>query len=119
MNTASATRPLPADLAQRQLDAYNRHDLDAFATCFAADVEAFELPSMTLLFAGREALRERYGPYFADKRPVAELTATRISLGPFAIDTEHVTLADGKALDAVAIYLVEGELIRRIWFIRA
>lgn len=107
-----------ATLAQRQLDAYNTHDLEAFAACFAADVEAFALPSMELLFSGREALRERYGPYFENKRPAATLTSPRIALSSFAIDAEHVVLADGKELEAVALYHVEDGLIRRLWFIR-
>ena len=57
---------LPEILAQRQLDAYNNHDIEAFAACFAEGVEAFELPTMALLFTGRDALVTRYGPYFAD-----------------------------------------------------
>lgn len=108
----------PASLAQRQLDAYNAHDLEAFAACFADEVEAFALPSMELLFSGRQALRERYGPYFANKRPVATLVSPRIALSSFAIDAEHVVLSDGKELEAVALYHVEGGLIRRLWFIR-
>ena len=109
----------PEDLASRQLDAYNRHDIDAFSACFADDVEAFELPSMQLLFKGRDALRERYGPYFAAKRPAATLVVPRITMASFAIDTEHVVLADGTTLGAIALYHVEGDTIARVWFIRA
>ena len=112
------TEPSPAALAQRQLDAYNNHDLEAFAACFADDVEAFALPSMELLFSGRDALRERYGPYFASQRPVATLVAPRILQATMAIDAEHVVLSDGRELGAVALYHVEGGLIRRLWFIR-
>jgi len=108
----------PAALAQRQLDAYNDHDLEAFAACFADDVEAFALPSMEPLFAGRDALRERYGPYFEAKRPRATLTAPRVVQATIAIDAEHVVLSDGRELGAVALYHVEGGLIRRLWFIR-
>ncbi len=108
----------PEVLAQRQLDAYNAHDIDAFAAVFAEDVEAYELPTMALLFKGREALRERYGPYFEKKRPAATLVSPRVCVGDFAIDTERVLLADGRVLSAVALYQIEGESIRRMWFIR-
>ncbi len=116
--SSTSNQDTPADLAQRQLDAYNRHDLEAFAACFADDVEAFELPAMTPLFTGREALRERYGPYFAKRRPAATLTSARIAVSTFAIDAEHVVLSDGGDLEAVALYHVERGLIRRVWFIR-
>jgi hypothetical protein len=116
--TLSPSVDTPEVLAQRQLDAYNAHDVEAFSACFSDDVEAFELPAMTLLFRGREALRERYGPYFEGRRPAATLTSPRITLSSFAIDAEHVVMADGKSLDAVAIYHIEAGLIRRIWFVR-
>lgn len=112
------TEGLPAALAQRQLDAYNAHDLDAFCACYAPDVQAWALPDMALLFEGRDALRARYGPYFQAKRPHADLVGERVALGQFAIDVEAVVLADGATMDAIAIYQVEAGLIRRIWFIR-
>lgn len=111
----------PADLAQRQLDAYNAHDIKAFADCYTVDVEAYLLPSGERLFAGRDALIERYGPYFEAQRPHAELTGRRV-LGDMAIDFEQVVLADGTALAAWALYHVEasaeGPRIRRIWFVK-
>lgn len=116
----------PADLAQRQLDAYNAHDIDAFAACYTEDVEAFLLPTSERLFAGRDALIARYGPYFKAQRPHAALTGRRV-LGDMAIDFEQVVLADGSTLAAWALYQVQttavekGEqesLIRRIWFVK-
>ena len=107
----------PADLAQRQLDAYNAHDIDAFAACYTEDVEAFLLPTSERLFAGRAALTARYGPYFEAQRPHAELTGRRV-LGDMAIDFEEVVLADGSTLAAWALYQVERGLIRRIWFVK-
>jgi hypothetical protein len=108
---------LPAALAQRQLDAYNAHDLDAFAACFSPDVEAWLLPEMTLYFQGRDMVRERYGIYFEARRPAARLVG-RLTMGGFALDQEEVVMADGARMEAVAIYQVEGALIRRIWFIK-
>ena len=117
---------LPAELAQRQLDAYNAHDIKAFAACYAEDVEAFLLPSGERLFAGRDALIARYGPYFAAQKPHAQLIGRRV-LGDMAIDFEQVALADGTTLAAWALYHVEpaqvegrreASLIRRIWFVK-
>jgi hypothetical protein len=108
---------LPADLAQRQLDAYNAHDIDAFVACYTPDVEAFLLPGNERLFQGRDALRERYGPYFKAKKPHATLT-DRAVLGRFAVDFEEVVLADGTQMAAWALYHVEEGLIRTIWFVK-
>jgi hypothetical protein len=105
-------------LAARQLDAYNNHDLEAFCACFAEDVEAFALPSMEPLFTGRAELRARYGPYFEEKRPQARLVRPRLSLGTIAIDAEAVTMTDGKAVEAIALYHVDAGLIRRFWLIK-
>jgi hypothetical protein len=107
----------PATLAQRQLDAYNAHQLDAFVACYAEDVQVFELPSGDRMFQGRAALAERYGPYFEAQRPQAVVTRRRV-LGRMAMDEEDVTLADGRAFQAVALYDVCDGLIQKVWFIK-
>lgn len=108
---------LPADLAQRQLDAYNAHDIDAFAACYHPDVEAWVLPDHTPTLQGRAAIVARYAPYFEAQRPHAALVDRKL-LGRFALDFEAVRLADGTALEAWALYQVEDGLIRRIWFVK-
>lgn len=109
----------PEQAAQAQLDAYNAQDVDAFAACYAEDVEAFELPSGTSLFRGRDVLRARYARLFAaNPRLHCRLTA-RIVEGAFVVDQEELSgRADGGTGRAVAIYQVESGRIRRIWFAR-
>ncbi len=116
--SAATATTLPAQLAQRQLDAYNAADLDAFCACYADDVEVYDLPAMTLVLKGREALRERYGPYFVTLKPQAVLTSPRLVLGTMAIDPEHVVRTDGSEANAIALYHVDDGVIRRVWFIR-
>lgn len=116
--TDAASTSLPAGVAQRQLDAYNTHDLEAFCACYSVDVEVFELPSMAPVLVGRAALRDRYGPYFETMRPQALLCDPRLVLGTMAIDPEFVRRADGSEGRAIALYHVDDGLIRRVWFIR-
>ncbi len=108
-----------ATLAQRQLDAYNAGDIDAFVACYAADVEVFDLHSGERRMHGTEQLRARYGALFeANPDQHAELLG-RIVQGATAVDHERVTgRASGGVVFAVAIYQVEDELIRRVWFAR-
>lgn len=113
-------------LAQRQLDAYNGHDLEAFVACYAPSVEVRTFPGAGPPdFAGHEALRARYGPMFEQGTIHAELL-NRITIGATAIDHERVTglVKEGqeegeeRVVFAVAIYEVADDLIQKVWFIR-
>lgn len=109
--------PTPTDLAQRQLDAYNAHDLEAFVACYHPEVEVRDFPAGTLRFSGHAAMRDRYGPMFAQGTVHAALVG-RVEEGAVVMDQEHVTGVGDEPLRAVAIYEVEGEQIRRVWFVR-
>lgn len=107
-------------LAQRQLDAYNARDLDAFAACYAEDVEARSLGSDEVLFRGRQSLRDRYGPMFRSSPELHCELVKRLVMGRFVFDEERVTGRDGGpgVSRVVAIYEVRDRLIRKIWFAR-
>jgi hypothetical protein len=79
-------------VVQRQLDAYNEHDLDALMAVYAPDAEQFEHPDK-LLARGTHDIRARFANRFQEPNL-------------------HATL-----LKLVAIYEVRGELISRAWFI--
>ena len=112
MNTAQA-------LAQRQLDAYNAHDLEAFVACYAEGVEVRTFPGAGPAdFTGHEGIRARYGPLFEKGTIQAELLS-RITIGKTSIDHERVTgLGDERVVFAVASYEVGEGLIQKVWFIR-
>ena len=50
----------PKAVVQRQLEAYNARDIDAFTACFSEDVCIRELHDQTLIGDGLGALRELY-----------------------------------------------------------
>src|SRR5262249_21690834 len=106
------------DVIERQLTAYNAKNLDAFLACFAPDAELFEFPDKSLA-KGTEALRARYAKRFAD--PILHATiADRMVGAKRVVDHEHITITwpEGPGTwDAVAIYEVEGNLIKRVWFV--
>lgn len=107
-----------SELAQRQLDAYNAHDLEAFVACYHPEVEVRDFPAGTLRFQGHAELRARYGPMFENPALHAHLVS-RTALGPLCIDTERVEgIREGEDVSAIAIYECEGESIRRVWFVR-
>lgn len=108
----------PEQAAQAQLDAYNARDINAFADVYADDVQLYSLGSDTPFCSGKEQLRERYGAMFAQCMQLHCRLVSRIVCGNTAIDEEHVTGLSGDEVHAVAIYDVEGGLIRRAWFVR-
>ena len=108
-----------ATLAQRQLDAYNSGDIDAFAACYAEDVQVWDLHTGELQYRGRARLIERYGALFARCPDLhAELTG-RLALTHTAVDQERVTgLIEGEVVHAIATYEVRDGLIIQVWFAR-
>lgn len=83
----------PGTVVQRQFDAYNAKDMEAFLATYAPTVEMRDLPSNDLL---------------------------RSVLGNMVVDTERLTgFDDGRVLDIVAINEVRDGLIQRCWFVHA
>jgi imidazolonepropionase-like amidohydrolase len=109
--------PRPEEVVQRQLNAYNARDLDAFAATYAEDAELFDHPATPLL-AGMEALRARYTRRFAEAPELHCRLAGRMVLGSHVLDHELVTGIGEAPVEAVAIYEVEDGLIQRVWFVR-
>ena len=117
MDAATIAPDSPEHLAQRQLNAYNARNLDAFVSYYHPEVEVYNFPDQ-LQYTGRENMRPGYGRFFeANPRLHCELV-NRIVIGKRVIDREHITgLSNGGSFDAVAIYEIEGGLIRKVFFL--
>ena len=72
-------------LAQRQLDAYNRADLDAFVSCYHPDVCVLHGNEETI--HGIDALRRRYQSLFSEWQFGASVPQ-RMALNTHCIDYE-------------------------------
>ena len=106
----------PTDLAQRQLNAYNFRNIDAFLEPYADDVEIYNYPDQ-LKLKGKENMRKIYAEMF-EKTPNlhCELMG-RIVQGNIVIDKEHVQFGD-KFVEAVAIYHIENGKIKKVYFVK-
>jgi len=82
-------RPIPAgiDLADAQLRAYNRRDIDAFAACFHPNVRVIDEDGAVTM-EGIETFRERYGAMFAEHIIVAASIVGRVALPPHVVELE-------------------------------
>lgn len=77
-----------AELAARQLEAYNARDLDAFCGCYTDDVHVLD-EAGAVSFAGIDEFRRRYEPLFTGWDAIRGEVTTRIVLEPHVIDDEH------------------------------
>jgi imidazolonepropionase-like amidohydrolase len=118
LDPASVLPASPETVVQRQVEAYNARDIDGFLSFFAEDVVIRRLPSGEVMWASREAMRDRYAKRFADS-PELDCTITdRIVHGDFVVDHELVTgVPDRPRIRAVATYEVSDGLIQNVWFL--
>lgn len=108
-----------ADVVQRQVNAYNARDIDAFLDTYQPDVKLYEQPDK-LLTSGTEAMRKGYAKFFENSPQLHVRIVKRMLLGNRVIDEEEVTGVgpDNKTLHAAAIYEVEQGKIARVWFVK-
>lgn len=102
----------PREVVQRQLDAYNAQDLDAFCACFA-ETCIIETLHGDRIAAGLAAVRERYRKLFTDCPGNRARLVNRITVGAFVIDHEDIDRGNGERFEAIAIYTVrDGRIVR-------
>ena len=79
---------LVIELSRRQLDAYNRGDLDSFCACYHASIRVLE-PDGTVRVDGMDAFRARYAKLFDDHDEVRATVSERMALGPHVVEREQ------------------------------
>lgn len=107
-------------LAQRQLDAYNRRDLQAFCACYHPEVKITNLVAGQTTCTGMDQFKGNYQALFDSSPKLHCELKSRVVLDSAVIDEEHVTGASRfpNGLHAVAIYGFRDGLIDRVWFPR-
>lgn len=103
-------------IVQKQLEAYNKRDIDAFMATYANDIKLYDYPEK-LKSEGQKAMRESYDKFFKNTPDLHAFIKNRIILGNKVIDKEQVTI-NGKIHIAVAIYEIENGKIKKVTFIQ-
>ena len=107
----------PAAIVDRQVEAYNARDIDAFAACYEVDLVILDAGGIELT-RGHAQLREQYERWFANNPELHADVVSRIEIESFVIDAELVTGTPDGRMQAVAIYHVsEDGLIDRVQFL--
>lgn len=114
--TESTTISDAEAIVQKQLDAYNKRDIDAFMATYSQDIKLYNYPN-ELRTEGQEQMRKSYEQWFNRVPDLRAFIKKRIVIGNKVIDEEQVT-ANGQIFNAVAIYEVENGLISKVTFIQ-
>jgi hypothetical protein len=118
-------RPAPTDplgriaaaTVDRQVAAYNAHDLDGFLATYADSVAVQHLGD-TVVAKGKPALRQSTSEWFTRAPKARTQVLGRVVMGPFVVDHERITgTPEGQPMEVVGIFEVRDSLIRRVWFI--
>jgi hypothetical protein len=115
---AYSQKLLPEQVAQGQLDAYNQQDIDGFLSWYAEEVEVYNFPG-ELVYKGKDQMRKIYTQAWARNPKQKAAVTSRMSVGNTVMDKEHVTgRANGVAAQVIAIYKIENDKIRQVYFVR-
>jgi hypothetical protein len=108
----------PVQVVQAQVVAYNAHNIDAFAACYADDVTITDLSGKDPVVHGIPALKTTYS--FLARVPKAFHVdiVQRSSSGPIVVDHERlIGLPPEKGQpEAFAVYEVRNGKIQNVWF---
>lgn len=104
------------ELAQEQLEAYNKRDIEAFLKPYATNVKVYTFPN-ELNYEGIDEMRKRYTAMFEKTKDLHCKIISRIVKENVVIDEELVT-ANGNTFRAVAIYEIEDGKIVTVRFLK-
>jgi imidazolonepropionase-like amidohydrolase len=118
LDPADILPPSPETVVQRQVEAYNARDIEAFLSFYADDVVIRGLPSGEVAWGNKESMRPRYAKRFAENPELLCTITQRIVHGDWVVDHELVTGVKGRPrVRAVASYEVKNGLIQNVWFL--
>ncbi|MEO7255306.1 MAG: nuclear transport factor 2 family protein [Casimicrobium sp.] len=104
------------DPVQRQMDAYNAHDLERFIAEYTEDVQVFRPPSVAPVLSGKKAFAEHYGKNRFTLPNLHAEVVNRMVVGNTVVDHEHVTGLQDGVVEAIAVYQITNGLIGAVWF---
>lgn len=107
----------PKEIVQRQLNAYNGHNLEAFLEQYADNVRLFNFPN-ELLAEGKDWMRKNYS--FIENTPLLHgQLLNRTVIGKTVIDHTRVSLRqDEPPYESLVIFRIFQNKISEVYFVR-
>ncbi|WP_298422057.1 nuclear transport factor 2 family protein [uncultured Kordia sp.] len=107
-----------AIIVQKQVEAYNARDIQAFSALFSDDVKMYDFPK-TLRASGKVELKKRFGQMFQNTPDLFSYIEDRIASENKVIDHEKVTFKKGEpAKEFIVMYIVENKKITEVYYIK-
>ncbi len=103
-------------LVQRQLNAYNARNVEAFLEPYSEDVELYNFPDK-LISKGKDAMRKGYEGFFKNTPELHCEIKSRTIQGNYIIDKESVSGFGNAKLEATAIYYINNGKIQKVYFV--
>ena len=100
---------MSTDVVDRQLEAYNAHDLESFLACYSLHVTIRDGDGRTLM-AGTDAVRREYADWFAAHPDVHAEVVGRLVAGGWVVDEERITTTDGDMSALVGYHVADGAI---------
>ena len=115
---APGVEPTPSAVVDAQFAYYNAHNVEAFASCYAENVEMVYLDGSRPAIRGRADIHEKFAFLRTMPKEMGVQIVQRTLTGPTVIDKEHVVgLPSGKVVpDMAAIYEVRDGQVVKVWF---
>lgn len=101
---------------EAQFNAYNAHDLEAFLACFSEAFKGYRMPTESPGTVGKEALRAFYAEHRFNNPLLRAELLSRTVIGNKVFDHELIYGLSPEPLESMAVFEVEGGLIKTAWF---
>jgi hypothetical protein len=109
----------PLEVVQRQLDAYNQHDLERFLESFSDGVKTYRMPALEPSVTSKAMLRDFYATQRFNRPGLHAELVSRTVIGNKVFDHERIHGLGEAPLETMAVFEVVDGLIQTCWFFAA
>lgn len=116
LNTAEIINETPEQIVQRQVNAYNARDIEAFMDTYSDNIKIYNFPE-ELSVDGKKAMRAQFAQMFENVPNLYCEIKNRIVLGNKVVDREYVRFGENYS-SVIAIYEITDGTISKVTFLK-
>jgi hypothetical protein len=105
----------PEAVVQRQLEAYNAHDLEGFVAQYSDDIRIFRPPLLEPALVGKAAFKHFYATQRFNHAGLHAQLLNRMVLGATVIDHERIVGVREQPFEVAVVYQAVNGLILNSW----
>ncbi|MCX6048226.1 MAG: nuclear transport factor 2 family protein [Chloroflexi bacterium] len=105
----------PEAVVQRQLEAYNAHDLALFLAQYSEDIRLYRPPAVEPTLVGKAAFGHFYATQRFNRAHLHAEVVNRIIIGNRVIDHERISGVNAEPFEVAIVYEVVNDQIQCTW----